>query len=559
MKYACTLRVLAPLSVALSIGAAAQSLNPLAIPPALENVDTFQLYVDDHLHQFYPGVNTLTYGVNGDFLGPTLILHKGDTARINVHNELPEMTNMHWHGMLVPGEMDGGPPREVMPGETWNVHYPVKNPASTCWYHPHPHMQTTNQVTLGIAGMIIVRDEEEAALELPRTYGVDDLPVVIQDRRYHGSGSFIPGPFGDSVLVNGIPDAYVDVPAQVVRLRLLNGCNARILELGFNEDQPFHIIGSDGGLLPAPVEATRVRLSNGERAEVLLDLSGLEGDSLDLISYGSELPPTMPGSNYILWEYSYLSGIDFRVLRLRVGAPTAEPVTTVPATLVDIPGPQLADVSRTRIKSLSGVGMVGMGTFYINGLLFDEDVVNDTVQLGATELWTVENASDIAHPFHMHGVSFRIIERNFLPPPEWERGPKDMALIDMAENVKILVKFEERTDGWPFMYHCHNLLHEDNMMMLQFAVEEGSTGTVDEADAGTLRVFPSPTTGPLRYEAPFAAEELLLCDMAGRRVLQRTVRTAEQGELDLHGLPPGAYVLQLRSGDRQARAVVVKE
>lgn len=124
----------------------------------------------------------------------------------------------------------------------------------------------------------------------------------------------------------------------------------------------------------------------------------MAGDSLDLVSFGSELPSTMPGSNYIMWEYSALNGIDFRVLRLRVVVPTADPVTTVPAALVEIPGPSLADVSRSRIKSLSGVGMVGMGSFYINGLMFDEQVINDTVQLGATELWTIENASDIAHP-----------------------------------------------------------------------------------------------------------------------------------------------------------------
>lgn len=134
-----------------------------------------------------------------------------------------------------------------------------------------------------------------------------------------------------------------------------------------------------------------------------------------------------------------------------------------------------------------------------------------------------------------------------------------MALIDMAENVKVLVKFEERTDGWPFMYHCHNLLHEDNMMMLQYAVQEASTGLGADADAGTLRVFPSPTRGSLRYEAPFAAEELLLCDLAGRRVLQRTLRTPDQGTLDLQGLPSGTYVLQLRAGDERARAMVVKE
>lgn len=550
--------MLQAVACAMPLALIAQNNNPLAIPPLLDE-DTFHLTVDEHVHQFYPGVNTPTYGVNGDFLGPTLLLHQGDTAHIVLDNDLAQHTSMHWHGMHVPGEMDGGPPRMVMPGEDWNVKYKVKNHAATYWYHPHPHELTAEQVNMGLAGMIIVQDPEEAALELPRTYGVDDIPVVIQDRRFQANGSFVFGPFGDSVLVNGTPRPYVELPAQVVRLRLLNGCNARILQLGFDDDHPFSIIASDGGLLSLPASVDRVRLSNGERAEILLDLTGMQGDSLMLMSHATELSSSMPGSSYVLWESSALSGIDFPVLRIRVTPPTANPVTSIPSTLVNIPLPQQADVSRNRQKTFSGNGMVGMGMFYINSLMFDMNVINDTVLHGATEMWTVLNASDIAHPFHMHGVSFRVLDRDFQPPQPWEQGLKDMVLVDMAQTVRLLVKFDEYTNGWPFMYHCHNLLHEDNMMMLQFIVVDPSTGMNEGVAQNAIAVSPSPTNGPVAYASEFPIEDVLVADLQGRTVMRMRMGSGTNGRLDLSGQPNGSYVLQLSGEGRTARTIVVKE
>lgn len=538
--------------------AAAQFSNPLAIPPALE-ADTFDLVIDQHVHQFYPGINTTTYGASAEFLGPTLIMHKGDTARIRVHNELDEITSLHWHGLQVPGEMDGGPQREVMPGETWEVEYEVKNQAGTFWYHPHPHMMTAEQVNFGVAGLILVKDEAEAQLDLPRTYGVDDIPVVVQDRRFAANGDFVLYPFGDSVLVNGTPNAFVECPAQVVRLRLLNGSNARVYRFGFDDDRSFAVIASDGGLLEAPATTTRLPLSNGERAEVLLDLTGMEGDSVLLMSYGSELDDPVPGSSFFLWESSALNGIDFPILRIRVGAPTPEPITTVPPTLMNNAPPELADVSRTRQKSLSGNGMVGMGMFYINGMQFDMDVVNDTIQLGATEIWQVLNASDIAHPFHIHGGSFYVLDRDGLPPPAHETGPKDVVLVNMAETVRLIMKFEERTDGWPFMYHCHNLMHEDNGMMLQFIVTEPNTVVPAITSACPIKVHPSPTASTLTYTVPFIADEVRVLDATGRAVLSPSTPQAMSGTIDLGGLPAGPYVLLVRHGDEVMRAVIIKE
>ncbi|MGB3525322.1 MAG: multicopper oxidase domain-containing protein [Flavobacteriales bacterium] len=481
--------------------------QPLAIPPLLEQ-DTFMLNVGPHTHQFYPGVTTPTLGVNGEFLGPTLLFNHGDTARLRVQNDMSEITTMHWHGMHVSGDQDGGPQRIIEPGEYWDAKYKVVNPAGTYWYHPHPHMMTASQVTRGVAGMIIVRDDLESALDLPRTYGVDDIPVVIQDRRFLANGNMVVTAYGDSLLVNGTPRPFVDLPAQVVRLRLLNGSNSRVYRIGLQGDSTFHMIAGDGGMLNATVPLQRLSLSNGERAEILLDLSGMEGDSLLLMSFGSELSETVPGSANILWETSALNGIDFPVLRIRVQAPTSEPVTTLPTSLVSVTPIPETQATRTRVKTITGNGMVSMGMFLINGQEFNMDVVNDTVALGSTEIWTFVNNSNMAHPMHIHGVSFYVIDRNGVPVAPEEAGAKDVVLVERSETVRTIMRFDHPTNGYPYMYHCHNLMHEDHMMMLQFNVTDMTTSIPEAGISTKVHVFPNPTTASVRYEAPFAVESV---------------------------------------------------
>ena len=535
-----------------------QALQPLAIPPLLE-ADTMHLTVAAHTHQFYPGMNTPTYGVNGDYLGPTLVLHKGDTARIVVENQLSEITTMHWHGMHVPGEMDGGPHSVIQPGASWMAEYPVKNPASTYWYHPHPHMLTAKQANLGISGLIIVRDSDEAQLDLPRTYGVDDIPVVIQDKKIISTGEMVLYPLGDSLLVNGTPNAYLDAPAQVVRLRLLNGSVARIFRLGFEDDRNFDLIAGGGGLLPAPAATNRLMLSNGERAEVLLDLTGMEGDSLLLMSYGNELGQGMPGSSNLILEGSMLNGIAFPVLRIRIGAPTANPVTAIPSTLVTIPVPDGSSSVRTRTKTITGTGMVAMGQFLINGEMFDMDVVNDTMLLGSNEIWHFVNNSNLAHPMHLHGVSFFVLERNGVPPPLWERGPKDVVLVDAGEDVKLIVHFGELAgEDFPFMYHCHNLMHEDHMMMLQFMVIDATSGISALANEPVL-VAPSPTTGVVRYVAGHVVERVIVRDALGRTVLDQAGANRTEGTVDLSAVPAGLLLMELQGNRQRSMVRVVKE
>jgi bilirubin oxidase len=205
--------------------------TPLAIPPMAESTvaangdRVFDLTADESTTQFTDGVDTDTWGYNGSYLGPTLVAKQGEHVRVNVTNDLDEVTTVHWHGMHLPAEMDGGPHSVIEPGALWQPEWTINQPAATLWYHPHPHERSEQQTENGLAGMFILQDDEEAALNLPRTYGVDDIPVVVQDRRFNEDGQFdigvrgSIGAIGDEVLVNGTLGPYLDVSTDVDRDR----------------------------------------------------------------------------------------------------------------------------------------------------------------------------------------------------------------------------------------------------------------------------------------------------------------------------------------------------
>ncbi|HQV53026.1 MAG: multicopper oxidase domain-containing protein [Flavobacteriales bacterium] len=537
----------------------ANAQNPLAIPPAIE-LDTFDLTLDESTHEFYPGVVTQTYGINAPYLGPTLILHKGDTARFRIHNQLAEISGMHWNGMEVPPVFDGSPPRVIEPGDTWNVKYKVIDKASVYLYHPHTMDLIGAQVGKGAAGLIIVRDDEEDQLALPRNYGVDDFPLAVQDKKFSPTGQLVSSPYGDSILVNGTAHPYLDCPAQVVRLRLLNASTARYYPFGFEGNVPFQVIASEGGLLDAPVTMDRIMLSSGERVELLLDLTGMEGDSLLLMSYGSELPMTMPGSNNLLWESSSLNGIDFPILRIRVGQPTADPITTIPATLANVQPYPEASAALTRIKEITGNGMVGgMSMFMLNGQGWDMDAINDTIMLGDTEIWTYINHSNMAHPMTMHGGSFFVLDRNGMPPMEWEQGPKSVVNVDVGDTVRVIMRFAEyTTDGWPLMYHCHNLMHI-NHMMWQFIIVDMTVPTTEIDHVQKPLVYPVPSSSLVRFINTFPVMQVRVMDLSGREVMRTNGPKAAEGTIDIASLLPGNYIAVFMGLGNQAQAMVVRE
>lgn len=487
--------------------------NPILIPDTLSGT-SINLTLQNGSHQFLSGQTTTTMGANGNVLGPTLLLNKGDFVNFSVNNQLTDTTTVHWHGLHVAPENDGGPHTYILPNSTWTPSFTIMDNAATYWYHPHLHHKTDLHVSKGIAGMIIVRDTQEAALNLPRTYGEDDFPIVIQTKDFDVNNQIVVHSNNDDqLMVNATIDPYLDVPAQVVRLRLLNGSSQRSFNLGLDNNQTFYQIASDGGLLNTPVQLTRLVLSPGERAEILINFSGMNGQNAQLKSYASELPngiygATNPGMGAGMTLNGYnpnpLNGTDFVVLNFNIGSSISNPITTIPSTLTtNTPwGSSSANTTRNLTFTPQSMGPNQLnGDFLINNTAFDMNVVNYTIPLNNIEIWEIYNQSGIAHPFHIHDVQFYILTRNGVAPSLNEQGRKDVVLVKPQETVRFITKFEDfANDSVPYMYHCHLLTHEDGGMMGQFVVDN-PLSTVDESYINDNWVlYPNPSRSDVHIE-----------------------------------------------------------
>ncbi|KGN37921.1 multicopper oxidase family protein [Knoellia subterranea] len=454
--------------------------RPLVIPPLAEStvdpsgVRTFDLTMQAGESDLGRGAPTPTWGFNGSFLGPTLRATRGEQVRVNVTSRLGETSTVHWHGMHLPASMDGGPRQPIQPGGRWSPHWTIDQPAATLWYHPHPHGETAKHVYRGLAGMFLLDDANDVAL--PKTYGVDDFPIMVQDKAFDGNqldeshGLFqSTGILGDTVLVNGTPGAFLQATTERVRLRVLNGSNARVYRFHFDDNRRYAVVASDGGLLPRPVLTDELLLSPGERAEIVVDVR--PGDRTVLQS----APPTGDGNRFT-------GGSDrLDILELR-GATTLAPSPPLPSELA--PAPDLADdvIGATRSISLSGTrtnfGKMDMGRV---------DIVST---LDTTESWTVTNADGQVHNFHIHDVQFQVIRYAGGPPPAVLAGWKDTVLIPNGASVELRMRFTDFADTQsPYMFHCHLLRHEDEGLMGQFVVARpGETAdrieVSDHADHG---------------------------------------------------------------------------
>lgn len=284
-------------------GSAAEPDRPLPIPALLDARQQGQviaLSAQAGKTSFYPGRPSDTFGYNGSYLGPTLRVHRGDEVKVAATNRLSADTTVHWHGLLIPGELDGGPHQPIPPGATWRPNLPIRQPAATLLYHSHAHGLTAEQVYSGLAGMLIVTDQEEQGLGLPSDYGVDDLPLLIQDRQFQDGRLVMPagmmtamqGRRGDTILVNGAPNPLAAVPNRLVRLRLVNGSNARIYDLSFSDGRGFHWTGTEGGLLERSVALRSLTLAPGQRAEILVDFA--DGRTVSLVT-GPDANASMMG------------------------------------------------------------------------------------------------------------------------------------------------------------------------------------------------------------------------------------------------------------------------
>jgi bilirubin oxidase len=458
--------------------AATAGFNALWVPPTLSGT-SFELTLAAASKQFHDGAATTTLGYNGaEFWGPTLIMTKGTDVQFDVVNQLDEETTTHWHGFHIPAEMDGGPHQPIAAGETWSPNFTVMNRASTYWYHPHMHETTESQLTRGAGGFIIVRDEEEAALALPRTYGVDDIPLMLTSRSFDDDNQFVlteTTPYGDELLANGTLHAEVALPAQMVRLRILNGEIERVYRLGFEDGRTFHVIGSDGGLLAAPVPATTLLVSPGERYEVVVDLAGDSvGSAVTMQSFNGGQPFGFPGGEDAGSGQTFgstLNNTTFDVLRINVAAAVAGGITELPATLAAITYWTAADATNTRTIEITDEGPGTPFTFDNAG--YDMDMVAQTVVLDTVEQWSIVNGRTFSHSFHIHDVQFSLVSRSTGEVGEHEKGWKDTVYVFKDETVEFVARFDDfASPDHPFMYHCHMANHEDGGLMGQFLVVE---------------------------------------------------------------------------------------
>jgi FtsP/CotA-like multicopper oxidase with cupredoxin domain len=455
------------------------------------------------LREFVGGVRTPVLGFGQPYLGPVLRMRRGSTARIDVRNRIDEAITVHWHGLHVPGAVDGGPHSQIAPGGRWSPSLEIDQPAATLWYHSHVHGQTGPQVYQGLAGMLIIDDPGAVDSGLPVSYGVDDLPLIIQDRAFGRDGQLVYSTSGmammagfraDQILVNGAIRPEAVVPAGVVRLRLLNASNARIYRLRFEDGRAMQQIASDGGLLPRPVGLRGLTLAPGERAELLVDFGG--GGRARLLSEPDRNTPMggmmggmggMGGGRGMggmmgaaVQPQSVAADGAFEVMRFAVDPKRAAAVRVLPARLAAAaPLPAFGEPVRQRrfeLDAHAGMmgggmgrgGMRGMGMMTINGRAFDMARIDHRVRRGDTELWEIA-ARDMAHPFHVHGTSFQVLSHNGAPLDFATTGWKDTVLVE--GRAQLLVRFmHPADDAAPYMFHCHILEHEDAGMMGQFAV-----------------------------------------------------------------------------------------
>jgi FtsP/CotA-like multicopper oxidase with cupredoxin domain len=473
---ACGLIVLAAAALAATALTSSRSPRPasnarfareLAIPPLAPahrhgSQVTFDLREHAGVTDFGRGAPTRTWGINGSYLGPTLRARRGDRVTIHVHNQLGEPTTLHWHGMHLPAAMDGGPHQMIDPGTTWSPAWTIDQPAATLWYHPHLDGDTARQVYRGLAGMFILDDPTTDGLALPHRYGVDDLPLIVQDKLFRSDGQLQETPrgisnvglLGDTVLVNGTPTPHRTVTTQRVRLRLLNASNARVYDFGFADRRAFALIATDGGLLRAPARLQRIQLAPGERAEIVITLR--PGERVVLRSY----PPHL-GTGFLATRFA--GGDDtFDVLQLRA-ADHLNRSPPVPARLAEIPPLQAASATKERTFVLDEQT--------INGLKMDMGRIDQTILLGSTEIWDVTNHSGSPHSFHVHDVHFQVLDVDGRPPPVELGGWKDTVYVPPGTVIRLIMRFTDYADPHsPYMFHCHMLRHEDAGMMGQYRV-----------------------------------------------------------------------------------------
>jgi FtsP/CotA-like multicopper oxidase with cupredoxin domain len=446
--------------------------------------------------------------LDDNYLGPIFRVNKGEKIRVRFKNELDEITIVHWHGLHVPPEMDGHPKYVIEQDEEYVYEFEVKDRAGTYWFHPHPHEYTGPQVYSGLAGLFIVEDEEEKKLNLPKKE--EDITIVIQDRTFDSDNQLVyinspmdrmTGFLGEQIVVNGKANFSLSLDSNVYRLRLLNGSNSRIYKLAWSNGTPLTVIGTDGGLLEKPIQKEYLTFGPAERFDIIADFSQKEpGDEVKLITLpfpstissmggmGNMMGRGMMGGNRSTSSLDL--GERVEILTVNIDKKVKSNFQ-LPAKLSNHQNLNPESAINFNNPKEFVFGMGGHMRWTINNKTFDMNDIADyeKVKLNSIEVWEFINSGggrgmmggmmEMPHPVHIHGLQFKIIDRsvsnnfssvyNSLKDGFIDEGWKDSFLLLPGAKVQVLLRFMDYKGM--YLYHCHNLEHEDMGMMRNYLIE----------------------------------------------------------------------------------------
>lgn len=489
-------------------------VDPLFIPPVLRQNGVKQGSCDQKirisefrqkLHRDLPP--SIVWGFEGSTPGPTIQAKRGHPLTIEWSNQLPVKhrllvdhtidgagtdvpevrTTIHLHGGHVSAQNDGYPEAWIVSGQKQQTVYPNQQPGATLWYHDHAMGITRLNAMMGLAGIYMLVDPEEQKLRLPS--GAYDVPLTFQDRILDIRGQIaypvsetpgapaVPEFFGTQILVNGRVSPYFAVEPRLYRFRFLNASNARTFHFSMEPDQYFVQIGTDGGLLPAPVPRQDLLLAPGERIDAIIDFQGREGRRINLVNYAPAPYPSGGGPVPGL-------ALQFRVRRPL--SPTID-ASTIPETLPNVPRLLETSAAKTRRMKLTEVMPVNgqRHRVLLDGRRFKDPITEDPVR-GSTEIWEFVNTTIDAHPIHLHAVHFQLLDRqafdlrrfqstsevvlteSAVSPALYELGWKDTIICPPGQVTRIIIPFS--AEPGRFVWHCHVLEHEDNEMMRPYLI-----------------------------------------------------------------------------------------
>ncbi|MEM9549483.1 MAG: multicopper oxidase domain-containing protein [Bacteroidota bacterium] len=617
----------------LLVGANAQEapppkfINKLEVPPLIvyNPQGSYDLDAIQTTHDFNPDIpndplNGVTTFCFEDFnnpgtttiLGPTINWQYKANLNPSVLNRLDERTTCHWHGAHVPNTADGGPYQMIMADQLWEPEFQVLDKSATMWYHPHAMGLTYKHVQMGMSGMIYVEDPVDdpsdpdddilAAIHdiLPTDYNGNDFPLIFQTKFFEFDSTTnrmqIKSELGFKkdyeYMVNGIIDPVMDAPANMIRLRLLNGDGKYSFNFKFTRDDgstfPAQMIATDAGYMDRSYQLPEILMAPGERTEWLLDLRGLEGDTLyvrNMVSTipGADLPCTNNGQRGIIGDSCTTQGYaaDRDLLRIVVGPSNpsyVSPIIGFPINLYPSEAPPLSEVDNTRTKTFRKDNFGADGNlFNIDSTLMNMMVVNDVVRLDDTEVWTIDNTTNVGHPWHIHDIHFwvtEVIDENgdALNPddyPEIFKGPKDNVLVQPFWKVSYITTFADYGVADPtdptnsYMYHCHILPHEDKGMMGTFVVWDGTPVNVDEtAETAIMQVYPNPAQDVIYMQgASTKVSTLNFISLDGQLIKSMSLPAFEGAiQIDVDQLPKGMVILdwQRHEGRATSRVMIIR-